>query len=156
MSELVVGFHDEIYAENSSLRHRSEENRKRCIALEGKLERLQQRIGEMKAEKNREKTQRQHEVADVEARLAGAIETIEALKEERTRDKQEYHQLLREYNERTAQAQWLREALENVKLHYERAAVLLSKSQEDVERLKEVNVKLIEELRRVQQLSNNE
>lgn len=156
MSELVVGFRDDIYAENCSLRRRSEENRKRCIALEGKLERLQQRIVDIKAEKHKIESACQQEVADAEARLVGAIDTIEALKEERTRDKQEYHQLLREHNDQKAQAQWLREALENVKLHFERAAVLLKKSQEDVERLKEVNVKLIEELRRVQQLSNNE
>jgi chromosome segregation ATPase len=156
MSDVVVGFHDEIYAENCSLRRRSEENRMRCIALEGKLERLQQRIVDIKAEKNKIESQCQQEVADAEARLVGAIDTIEALKEERTRDKREYHQLLREYNERTAQAQWFREALENVKLHFERAKVLLGKSQEDVERLKEVNVKLMLELRRVNAQLNNE
>jgi chromosome segregation ATPase len=154
MSELVVGFRDEIHAENSALRHRSEENRKRCIALQSKIERLEQQKEEAVASEKRTEQRCNDELAEMDARLAGAIDTIEALKEMSKQDKLEYFKLLKEFNERTAEARWLRDALYNVKCNYEVALHLCKKSEEDVARLKEVNSKLVAELKRVVAIQN--
>jgi chromosome segregation ATPase len=154
MSELVVGFHDEIYAENSALRHRSEENRKRCIALQSKIERLEQQKEEAVASEKRTQQRCNDELSEMDARLAGAIDTIEALKEMSKKDKLEYFKLLKEFNERTAEARWLRDALYHVKCNYEVALQLCKKSEEDVTRLKEVNSKLVAELKRVIAIQN--
>lgn len=149
MADEIVGFRDEIYAENCSLRHRSEENRKRCQALEGKIGRLEQQIQEARAESKKIKEHCNEEVEDLEARLAGAIDTIEALKKENVQNKKDYFQLLKDFNERTAHAIWLRDALDSVKHHYDIALKLINEAEQNSKRLKEVNTKLVEELKRV-------
>lgn len=151
MAEIVVGFHDEIYAENCSLRHRSEENRKRCIALESKMEHLKEQLALAKQEKKAVQSKCDEELADAEVRLAGAIDTIEALKEDSRRDKQQNLRLLLECNAKEEQLRELRYVIDQVHAHYMKMSADLEKANQDVERLKEVNTRLVQELRRLNQ-----
>lgn len=149
MSDLVVGFHDEIYMENCSLRHRSEENRKRCVALEQKIARLEHQTQNAKAEAKKMETQCNEELGEMEARLAAAIDTIEALKEDNKRSKQEYFRLLKEYNERAAYVVWLEDGLKHARHNNEQVVGVLAVAEQNMQRLKEVNAKVVGELKRV-------
>lgn len=151
MAELVVGFHDEIYAENCILRHRSQENRKRCIALEKKIERLSEQIRELKQEKKRVQTECDKELADMEVRYAGAIDTIEVLREDAKRDKQQNFQLVQDCNDKQEQIYEFQHLIDAIKIHYNNAMDALLKSKQDVERLKEFNTTVLLELKRLKQ-----
>lgn len=145
----VVGFEDEIYAENCSLKHRSEENRKRCIALEQKVSQLESKYNNARKEVKVTQKKCNEELSDMELQLAGAVDTIEALKLEHRKDKTEYYTLMKEYNDREAEARWLRGALDHVKQCYAQAMEIVKRSEQDNAHLKEVNTKLVGELRRL-------
>lgn len=147
MAEEVVGFRDEIYAENRLLHHRSAENRKRCIALESKIEDLERENARLKSESQKTRDECGAKLSENEALLQAAITTIEAFKEQHRGDKQENLQLLKEINELRHNVAWLNNVLEETATQYERARAIVEKAKEDNGRLKEVNTRLVGELR---------
>lgn len=123
---------DEILVERNLFRRRAQEYRERCAHLESKNARLKDMLKQSKTKERVLEKKCEGEVADLEARLAGALMTIDALKQDSKEEKIRYRELLCAFNERTAE---VKAGADGLNTHYEVARTLVHKTREENERL---------------------
>jgi hypothetical protein len=138
---------DEIYFENGLLKKRSEEYRLRCIKQTDKIKVLQERIKKQDAFLRKQEERNTDVLQDLQAQLNGAIQVITQQKEMLETSQKDRMRLLQEHNERLAEIQILKDTLFRTGMFYDQCLVDLKKKTEENDRLRFVNVKLMEALR---------
>lgn len=126
---------DDILVERNLFKRRAQEYRERCAHLESKNARLKEMLKQSKTKERVVEKKCEEEVADLEARLAGALMTIDALKQDSKEEKIRYRELLCAFNDRTAEARYVKAGANGLNTHYEVARTLVHKTREENERL---------------------
>ena len=139
--------------------------RNECNALKSKILRLEEIIKELKARERETERRCNEEVGELELQLAGAVDTIEALRshitllndkkhEDMKQEKIRYMDLLKEFNEQTARIQYFERILVKVGVNYEAVNELALESevekqrlQKEVENLRVLNKLFLEEIK---------
>jgi hypothetical protein len=152
---------DELLVERNLFKFRSKEYRERCAHLESKNNRLKDMVKQSRSKERETERKCQEEVSDLDARLSCAIDTIEAFKEELKQQKIQYRELLCAFNDRTAEARYIRDGADHLNIHYDVARTILLKTTEEKDRLeKEVgdlrrlNIIFMEEIKRLNKQLN--
>jgi len=138
---------DEIRYENGLLKKRSEQYRLRCIEADKKCVYLERLIKKQDAKHKKRDQNNANTIQDLYAQLNGAVEVITTLKGLLETSQKDRARLLEEHNERLSEIHTLKETLFKTGMFYDRCLMDLKKCTEENERLRFVNIKLVEALR---------
>lgn len=148
MEGLSVGQLEEIYFENTLLKERSRKYREGNIALQSKCSALEKRLGEERAFRAKQEALHKEAIQDMEFQLKNAIEVITTLKSMLKKSQEDRLEIMEQHNERLIEIDILKEKLFRTGSYYDQCLDLWKKQIEDADRLREVNAKLIAEMRR--------
>jgi chromosome segregation ATPase len=116
--------------------------KKECNALKSKIGRLEVIHKELKARERETERRCNEQVGELELQLAGAVDTIEALRshirlqqEDMKQEKIRYMNLLKEFNEQAARIQYFERVIVKVGVNYEAVNELALDSEVEKQRL---------------------
>lgn len=154
MQEEGLSF-EEVYYEMCLFKKRSEQYRTSNITLQSKMAELEKRLAAERAFRVKQEALHKEAIQDMEFQLKNAIEVITTLRSMLDETKgllkksqEDRLSIMEQHNERLIEIDILKEKLFRTGSYYDQCLALWKKQIEDADRLREVNAKLIAEMRK--------